>query len=238
MAAAFDAAGGTANNISNAGASKTVSHTVGGSGTAVFGIVMQWGNVAGDHYTNSATYNAVAMTKIGVTGLSNANDQVIVYGLAGPATGANNMVVNCSSGAANAGAFQTVSFSGTDTSGTVWADFTSTKTAANAANSTITIPNGTSSDCLIDGVAIGADITPGMTAHTNRSAIVASNHLNGEGEGASYESPWSTDGVMAWTFSSTSSAQAGCRVLNATSAVVMPTHPVFVNQARQRTATR
>lgn len=224
MVAAFDAKSGTATNVVNA-TSVTVSHICGGSATVLFVVVPYWSTGAAQQQLTGVTYNAVTMTKIGASSRSNGQDIVEIYFLPAPATGTHNIVASfASSAAGNQGGVQGISFTGTPTAGgtgVVWADFTSTATSVNGANSTITVPNNTSSDGLMDGVAVGAAVTPTMAAQTNRT-LAANGSANGEGTGVSYLAPGPTGNqIMNWTFASNSSAQAGVRVL-ADAATGMP----------------
>lgn len=221
-AAAFDAKSGTGTNVNNS-TTVNVTHVNGGSATAIFAVAAYWSTSAAQQDLTGVTYNSVALTKIGASGRSNQQDIVEIYFLAGPATGSNTLAFSFrNSSAGNAGGVQGISFTGTPTSGgsgVVWADFTSTQTASNAANSSISIPNNTSNDGIIDGMAIGNAATPTMGTQTNRT-LAASGNANGEGTGASYLVPAPSSGsqTMNWTFGSTSSAQAGVRVLGTSSA--------------------
>lgn len=218
MAATFDAKSGTGTNVVNA-TSVTVSHTCGASATALFVLVAYWSLSATQQDLTGVTYNGVSLTKVGASSRSNGQDIVEIYALAGPATGTHNIVASFrNSSAGNAGGVQGISFSGTPTSGgsgTLWADFTSGQTASNAANSSLSVPNNTSANAIVDAVAVGTAATPTMGTQTNRT-LAASGNANGEGAGASYLAPGPTGSqTMNWTFSSTSSARAGVRVLAA-----------------------
>lgn len=215
MAATFDAKSSSLNNVN--AASITLAHTCGASATVLFVLVTGW-----QPGVTGITYNGVAMTLVGTSGASNAADNGWIYVLASPATGLHNIVVSGSGTSATE--VWGISFTGTPTSGgsgTLWADFTSTKTAANGANSSISVPNNTSNDALIDAVAIGANATPTMGTQTNRTlAASGTSAPAGEGAGASYLAPAPASGsqTMNWTFASNSSAQVGVRVLGSAAA--------------------
>jgi len=236
MAVTFDAKSGTGTNIVNA-TSVTVAHTNAGTATAIFVIVSYWSTGAAQQDLTGVTYAGTTMTKIGASARSNGMDISEIYFLAGPATGLNNIVASFrNSAAGNAGSVQGFSFIGTPTtggSGVVWADFTSTATSVNAANSSISIPNNTANDAIIDGVTDGAAVTPTMGAQTNRT-LAASGNANGEGSGASYLVPApSGSQTMNWTFASTSSAQAGVRVLATAAGGLPPGRPNGLSGSRQ-----
>ncbi len=231
MGATFDAKSGTATNVVNA-TSVTVSHICGASATVLFVIVPYWSTSAAQQDLTGVTYNGVTMTKIGTPARSNGQDICEIYFLAGPATGTHNIVASFrNSAAGNQGGVQGISFNGTPTSGgsgTVWADFTSAQSASNAANSSISIPNNTSNDAIVDGVADGTATSPTMGAQTNRT-LAANGNANGEGTGVSYLAPAPASGsqTMNWTFGSTSSAQAGVRVLGTTGGAAQDTPELY-----------
>jgi hypothetical protein len=216
VAATFDAKSGTGTNIVNA-TSVTVSHICGASATVLFVVVAYWSTGAAQQDLTGITYAGVTMTKIGASARSNGTDIVEIYFLAGPTTGTNNIVASFrSSAAGNQGGVQGISWAGTPTSGgsgVVWADFTSAASSVSAANSSISVPNNTANDGLLDGVAVGGAVTPTMGAQTNRT-LAASGNANGEGTGASRLVPGPAGSqTMNWTFASNSSAQAAVRVL-------------------------
>jgi hypothetical protein len=97
VAIAFNAAADLANN-GGTGTSYTKSYTV-GSGSSRFLLVMFQGDVVGgsDDIT-SVTYGGVAMTQMlkNTAGVSGTNRVIYFYGLANPASGANNVVVSYS----------------------------------------------------------------------------------------------------------------------------------------------
>lgn len=225
MAATFDAKSGTGTNVANA-TSVTVSHICAADATMLFVVVPYWSTGAAQQDLTGVTYAGTAMTKIGASARSNGTDITEIYFLAGPATGTNNIVASFrSSAAGNQGGVQGISFKGTPTSGgsgVVWADFTSAATGANAANSSLSVPNSTANDGLIDGVAVGGAVTPTMGTQTNRT-LAASGNANGEGTGASRLVPGPAGSqTMNWTFASNSSAQAAVRVLGTAAATKAP----------------
>jgi hypothetical protein len=228
VAATFDVKSGTAVNIVNA-TSVTVSHACGASATVLFVLVAYWSTSATQQDLTGVTYAGTTMTKIGASARSNGVDIVEIYFLAGPATGTNNIVASFrNSAAGNQGGVQGISFSSTPTtggSGTVWADFTSAASGAAAANSSISVPNNTSNDGIVDSVALGTATTPTMGTQTNRT-LAASGNANGEGAGASYLAPGPAGAqTMNWTFASSSSAQAAVRVLGTSGAFDPATVP-------------
>lgn len=86
-------------NNGGSGNSRTWSHTV-SSGTDRYLLVGFVGDVSsGADDVSSVTYNGVSMTLIAkqLQGATNGNRWTYVYGLANPATGANNVVVTFSS---------------------------------------------------------------------------------------------------------------------------------------------
>lgn len=186
-----------------------------------------WSTSATIGQITGITYGGVALTNIGKATRSNGADGAEIWFLAGPATGSNTLVASLQS-AANGGRLDVISFSGTPTSGgsgTVWADFTSTSTSVNAANSSVSVPNNTSNDAIIDCVSVGSGVAPTMVAQTNRTQNHSSAD-NGEGSGGSYLLPAPSGAqTMNWTIASTSTAQAAVRVLGTTGAFDPTTTP-------------
>lgn len=214
MAATLDAvSSGTVNNTT----SVTIGHTVAADATVLVVIVPYWSSSPTVGQLTGITWNGVAMTKIGDSTRSNANDIVEVYFQAGPATGTHNVVATFQS-ANQAGFIHNASWKGTSTSGgsgTVWADLTTTKTASAAANSSVSVPNNTANDVIMDAVSIGNGASPTMGVQTNRVQLGSENHA-GEGTGASrLNAAPNGSQTMNWTFTSTTSAQAAIRILAA-----------------------
>jgi len=88
MAIATDAA---AKSFTNSGSSLTYSHTC--TGSNLYLLVGVW--VGGGNTISGVTYNGVAMTQLGTANASNSRKPYL-FGLANPATGANNVVVSAS----------------------------------------------------------------------------------------------------------------------------------------------
>lgn len=219
MAATYDAKSSSLNNVNPT--TITLSHVVAADATALFVLVSGWQA----NPTAAPTYNGVSMTAVGNSGNSNSNDIVYLYALAAPATGTHN--ISASFTGSCAVEVWGISWKGTPTAGglgTLWADFTSTKTTVNVANSSISVPNNTANDGLVDALAIGTNAVPTMGTQTNRTlAASGSSAPAGEGGGASYLAPGPAGSqTMNWTFSSTSSAQAAVRVLGAAAATKAP----------------
>lgn len=101
MAIALDA---TATSTDAAGTSETWSHTTSGSDRAIF--VVSTGN--GKTFSSAPTYNGVSLTALETT-----NGRMRAWGLAAPATGANNVVLAWSAGGGG-NASISVSYTGVD----------------------------------------------------------------------------------------------------------------------------
>jgi hypothetical protein len=208
----------------NAGTTITKSLTLGASATSVWVIAPYWSTSGSVGNITGITWNTVALTKV-TSGTRGANAGTVeVWALAGPATGTHNMVTTFQSNANN-GSLYYISFNNTPTTGglgTLWADIT-LLTVVTSANSTLTVPNNTSNDALLDGVILAANVSPAMTAQTNRVQISTSSNGNGNGQGASSLTPGPTGNqVMNWTFASNEHAQTALRVLG-TVAAGLPT---------------
>lgn len=89
MAIAFDLATGSS---TGAASSLTFSHTCTGSNLMLF--VGVYCNITTETITG-VTYNGVAMTQI-TKNVNSSNSNLYLYALAGPATGANNVVISSS----------------------------------------------------------------------------------------------------------------------------------------------
>lgn len=118
MATAFDAVGSATLAYSNVTATSpfTFNHTNGGSATVLVVAVYSDG---GDYTTWTATYNGVAMTRISGTVPTYPS---AVFALKSPATGTN--VFSCTHD--NAGGViyaNSISYTGSDTTGTGWGTF-------------------------------------------------------------------------------------------------------------------
>lgn len=220
MAVTFDAKSSSQNGIA-ASSSVTLAHTVAADATALFVMVPYWSTgTTNNGSLSGATWNGGAMTLIGKATRSNGNDEVEIFFLAGPTTGTHNIVASFTATVLNnnQGSVYGISFKGTPTSGgtgVVWADFTQAHTTVAAANSSVSVPNNTANDAIIDGLALGADVTPTMGAQTGRTLLANGNSGGaGEAEGSSYLVPApSGSQTMNWTFASNSSAQAAVRVM-------------------------
>lgn len=223
-AAAFDAKSVTGQNF-NAASTVTVSHTVGASGTVLFVIVAYFSTSPTVGQCTGVTYNGVLMTPIGAATPDSGQDKCEIYGLAGPATGTHNIIASFQS-TANDGSVYGVSFSGTATTGTPWADFTSLS-ANTGANSSISVPNNTANDGLIDAVCTAGAANPAMVAQTNRT-LGNNGNANGNAEGFSYLAPGPAGSqTMNWTFASVAHVQAGVRVLGTSATFTVSGGPIL-----------
>lgn len=221
MALTFDAVSDN-NGYVNV-ASVTWSHTCSASGNRGLA-VMDGGWHPSGRVVSGITYAAVAMTGRANSGASAGDDFAVIYTLIAPATGANNIVVSITSGASGcAGGSTAASFTEVDQT-TMHAD--ATTATGNSGTATVTVPNNTAADAIVDCCAMGSGADPAMTARTNRTEIDTQAD-GGEGWGGSYLIPApSGSQVMGYTGTSGNWASAGLRILGI-AAVGQPTWKRF-----------
>lgn len=157
----------------------TWSHTCTGSNLAL--VVAVFGDLTSDLVTG-ATYNGVAMTKLGSTQVP-ADRFIYLFGLLNPATGANNVVVSASS---------SIRLDGVSASYTGVSAFETavTSTAASPATSlTLTATTGVANCWLVanfkqdlgtstagTGTTIRVDSTHGMNIADSNGALTQASH--------------------------------------------------------------
>lgn len=95
MAIAFDAVSG-AQTVGSAHTSQTWSHTCSGSDLILFVIIGTYNSLGGGKISG-VTYGGVAMTRYNGEQAQQSNQQVSVYYLLNPSTGANNVVASFAS---------------------------------------------------------------------------------------------------------------------------------------------
>lgn len=136
MAIAFDAqSNSTTTGYTNFGTSpKTLSHTVTGSNTAL----LVWVFADDGDRVTGVTYNGVSMTLIRKRARYDANQQMYLYALANPSTGANNISVSFTSTITN-GMIAGVSYTGVHQTTPVEAYADDSQSSANASVSVTTL---------------------------------------------------------------------------------------------------
>lgn len=146
----------------------TMSHTCTGSDLyLVVGMFLDDTTV--DKITG-VTYNSVAMTRLSINN-PGANRQVLQYGLLGPSTGANNVVVSLSS--ANSGDLHAISYTGVGDGGsTGGSDNVSTSTTASSSHTT------NAADCWI--VSMVRDASGAPTSGTNCTFLDADSTMDAD----------------------------------------------------------
>lgn len=159
-----------ASQSGNGSSTHTFSHTVTGSNTALFVFTNDPGNGI-----TGVTYNGVAMSQMALkngTGIGGTN---YIYGMVGPATGTNNVVVT-RSGTTGRITSGSVSYNGVSQSGLP--DATNTNNANDAITVT-TVANNAAA------VLLGDSSNGGMTNGTNTTTL---DNSFGGGQWAFYES--------------------------------------------------
>jgi hypothetical protein len=191
----------------------TFTATLGASCTSVWVIAPYWSTSASVGNITGITWNSVAMTNVTVGNRGVNAGCVEVWCLGAPTTGLHSFIVSFQSNA-NDGSIYVASFNNTPTTGgngVQWADIT-LLTVVTSANSTLSVPNNSAGDALIDGL-VTANVTNTMGAQTNRVQISTSANANGNGEGASYVAPGPTGSqTVNWTFLSSEHTQTAVRV--------------------------
>lgn len=194
MAVAFDAVS-SAEALS--ASSLTFSHTCTGSDRYLTVGV----NILGVGTVTGITYNGVAMTQLVV--IQNTPDcKVEIWGLAAPATGANNVVVTLSGlEAVGSGA---ISFTGVDQSSSTSSPQTNSADSATSSSVTVTSATG---DMVVDIVGTSS-MSP--TVGAGQTQRYTTSPAAGFGNGSTEAGAASV--VMSWTFSSNSVAQAAVNI--------------------------
>lgn len=192
MAIAHDATT-NATPISDA-ASMTFSHTVSGTDRL---LVVKVGKRGAAGVTVTVTYGGASMTQqISQTGPN--FQEVLIFTLIAPATGANNVVVTFSA-SVNQGFASASSYTGVDQ--TTPMDAAATGTSGTSATASHSITTVTDNAWVVDNVIVDA-LSITMTAATGRTE--RTNQTNNQTFGTSDRGPISPAGsvTMDWTFTS------------------------------------
>lgn len=222
--AAYNAVSSSNNNSAS---SLTYSHTTGGSNRS---LVVSVG-LASKTITATVTYAGTSMTDLGHTDHSTTNNRVYLFGLANPATGANNVVVTLTGGSTE---IYTGAISATAADQGAGAAAFGTYAGAEASTQThptLAVTSATSA-LVVDGCQYGNDRT--ACDQTERW------HLNPN-------TSWSASGAtaagaasvtMGWTLgAATTSVLVGISVKNFVATTTIPNKIVGVFQAVNRAST-
>lgn len=238
MTVAFDAVGPSAAGAGAAAAgSLTWAHTCTGSNLyLVAGVSL--GSVAFNDTTDpvvSCKYAGVTMTSLGKqrsnNGL-NAGGYVEVFGLAGPATGANNVVVTMTLSTDDISA-GSVSFTGVDQTTPVVAAHTG-KAFASSAASTVTITSSTGNMVFAAACCGSAFTTSTQTLRTEKNlnaATSAGNNATATAAGAASVAIGFANGADEWGI-------VGIDINQVQTVAFVAPRPVIVGQGVQRAAVR
>jgi|GEM_PF-3221293 len=196
---AFDAA--TESTVQT-GTSITQSHTCNGT----YLIVAVHQVVNGQTAPSSVTYNGVAMTSLGRQMSSSQEESMDLYGLANPATGANNVV--CTFGSSKTFKLGIMSFTGAGSA----SGFVSDNHALDGTGTTVTLAS-TANSMIADAFTVPDGVQQG----TAGGGMTIRYQANNSGKGATASGTSSV--TMTWTGAS------GFRCAHAAISIDPPTSP-------------
>lgn len=151
-----------------AAASRTFSHNMSTGANGYLLVLIAMANVV---TITGVTYNGVSMTSLGTSTTTTTSSRWAWYGLASPATGANNVVVSFSSAQYNPVSTSAISFTGCNGFGTPV--FDDTTSSPNSTNITV------STNSMIVGAAIGgANTSKDITLDGSSRTLEFSHNIN------------------------------------------------------------
>lgn len=218
----------TSTGTKSNGTSHSFSHTVGSAGRfpALFAAASLRDDGGSNPANISATYNSVAMTKVGEHIDAGTKLAVALFYLLKPTVGANTLAFSWTS--VSLGGFYGISLYGVSYNNPIRTSSYTTLAVTGSTTPSIAVPSAVA-DWVLDVIAADAPFggTVSMTVGASQTAII-----NGEiqntvrmAHGGSYEAGATTSTTMSWAKSTSNTIMAGMSVVPASGARAVAVSP-------------